>query len=219
MFGAFAAAVGERPREPEPRRMPTPQPPPLARALRAALAFRQPALDVAHLAPALFVETAARCDAADRAYRAAIERVLAPDDAREVLGTASAFRARVREIRSAARSESDALLAASRRAPVEFDPLDVVAPRIDGLNHVDVVRMADLCDRARQQVAALRAQANARIAAHLSDGTRDELVSAKRARIVAFTGAVHAELLPHSAAVERFSQTVESLAALADGWY
>ncbi len=167
----------------------------------------------------LFVETTASCDAADRAYRAAIETVLAPADAREVLGTMSAFRAHVRDVRSAARTEIDALV--GRAAPVlpDFDPLDVVAPRIEGLSHVASVRLADLSDRARLRVDALRAEANARIAPQLSEAAREALAAAKRARMVAFTGAVHAELAPMAASLERFSPTVEALATLADGWY
>jgi hypothetical protein len=171
------------------------------------------------LTTSLFTETAVRCDAADRAYRAVIEDVLAPADAREVLGTMSAFRAHVRDVRSAARTEIDALVARAARALPDFDPLDVVAPRIEGLSHVDGVRVADLSDRARLRVDALRAEANARIAPHLSDASREALSAAKRVRIVAFTGAVHAELAPLATSLERFSATVESLATLADTWY
>jgi hypothetical protein len=193
--------------------------PPLVRALRSGLLFRQPSLGAAHLPEALFMETAVRCDAADRDYRAAIEAVLAPADAREVLGTMSAFRAHVRDVRSAARTEIAALIARVVREPPDFDPLDVAAPRIEGLSHVDGVRLADLSDRARLRVDALRLEANARIAPHLSDAARDALAAAKRARIAAFTGAVHAELVPLTASLDRFSATVEALSTLADGWY
>jgi len=187
--------------------------------LRSGLLFRQPSLGAAALPESLFVETAVRCDTADRAYRSAIEDVLAAADAREVLGTMSAFRAHVRDIRAAARTEIGTLVARVAGAPPDFDPLDVVAPRIEGLSHVDGVRLADLCDRARLRVDALRAEANARIAPHLSEGAREALAAAKRARIDAFTGAVHAQLAPLSASLERFSPTVEALAMLADGWY
>jgi hypothetical protein len=191
---------------------------PLARALRAALLFRQPALEPDRLPPALFAGTAAACDEADRVYRAAIGGALAPDAARELLATASGFRERVREIRTAVCAEIDTLLVRSGIAPVDFDPLDVVSPRVGGLNHVAIVRLADVCDRARLQVGSLRAEANARIAPLLSESARGELASAKRARIAAFHGAVHAELA-RLGPLERFSQTVESLATLADGWY
>jgi hypothetical protein len=191
----------------------------LARALRRALIFRQPSLDPAGLTTSLFTETVVRCDAADRAYRGEIETVLAPADAREVLGTMSAFRAHVRDVRSAARTEIDALVARSARVLPDFDPLDVAAPRIDGLSHVDGVRLADLSDRARLRVDALRAEANGRIAPHLTEAAREALAAAKRVRIVAFTGAVHAELAPLATSLERFSATVESLATLADTWY
>ena len=196
-----------------------PSPPPLARVLRCALLFRQPELDPARLPQELFAETAARCDAADEAYRAVIGEVLAPAAATEVLATTRAFRARVHEIRAAARAEADALLARNAHPPVDFDPLDVVSPRVGGLSHVDSVRLADLSDRARLQVGGLRAQANATIAPLLSDDARERLAAAKRARVVAFHGAVHAELAPLGPAVERFSLTVEGLAGVADGWY
>jgi hypothetical protein len=193
--------------------------PSLARALRSGLLFRQPSLEPAALPTSLFTETVVRCDAADRAYRAAIEDVLAAADAREVLGTMGAFRAHVRDVRSAVRTEIDVLVSRAARVLPDFDPLDVVAPRIEGLSHVDGVRLADLSDRARLRVDALRAEANARIAPHLSEGAREKLATAKRVRITAFTGAVHAELAPLAASLERFSPTVEALAALADAWY
>jgi hypothetical protein len=192
---------------------------PLARALRAALLFRQPSLDPARLPASLFVDTAAGCDEADRVYRAAIADVLASAAAGDMLATASAFRERVREIRAAARTEIDALLVRSGNVPIDFDPLDVVSPRVGGLNHVEIIRLADLCDRARLQVGGLRADANARIAPLLTEDSRSALATAKRARITAFHGAVHAELAPLGFSLERFSQTVESLATLADGWY
>lgn len=192
---------------------------PLARALRAALLFRQPSLEPAGLPAALFDDTPAACDGADRVYRAAIVRVLSPDAAREVLEATDSFRERVRAIRTAARTEIDALLVRGGNAPVDFDPLDVVSPRIGGLNHVASVRLADLCDRARLQVGALRAEANTRIAPLLSETSRSELATAKRARVAVFHGAVHADLARLGVPLERFSQTVESLATLADGWY
>ncbi|GAC1304568.1 MAG: hypothetical protein NVSMB19_15490 [Vulcanimicrobiaceae bacterium] len=196
-----------------------PQPPPLARTLRTALLARQPRIDPSGLPPALFVETVAACDAADRRYRDAIERALAPRDARELLATASAFRGRVRELRATTGAEIDALFARAGRSPVAIDPLDLTTPRVSGLSHVDLVRLADLADRARANVARLRAQANDRIAPLLDAAARDALVAAKQARGVAFAGAVHAELTPFGATIERFSGTVEALATLADGWY
>lgn len=191
----------------------------LVHALRAGLLFRQPALDQARLPGTLFVAAVAAFDEADRAYRAAIGRVLAPDAAREMLAATDAFRERVRKTRTAVRAEIDTLLVRSGVPPADFDPLDVVSPRIGDLNHVAIVRLADLCDRARLQVGAVRAEANVRIAPLLTETSRDELATAKRARITAFRGAVHADLAPIGFSLERFSQTVESLATLADGWY
>ena len=192
---------------------------PLARALFAALLFRQPALDPARLPAPLFVAAVAAFDEADAAYRAAIGGALEPDAAREMLDAIDAFRERVRKVRAAVRAEIDALLVRSGSAAVDFDPLDVVAPRIGELNHVAAVRLADLGDRARLQVGEMRAEANARIAPLLTETSRDRLATAKRARVTAFRGAVHAELAPIGFSLERFSQTVESLASLADGWY
>jgi hypothetical protein len=219
MLKRWQATYGEMGRMTSPLVPPASSAPPLVRALRSGLLFRQPSLAAAQLPESLFMETAVRCDAADRAYRAAIEDVLAPADAREVLGTMSAFRAHVRDVRSAATTEIAALITRVVREPPDFDPLDVTAPRIEGLSHVDGVRLADLSDRARLRVDALRAEANARIAPHLSEAARDALAAAKRARVAAFTGAVHAELVPLAASLERFSTTVEALSTLADGWY
>ena len=192
---------------------------PLARALRSALLFRQPALDPARLPATLFVAAVAAFDEADEGYRAAIGGALVPVAAGEMLAAIDAFRERVRKVRAAVRAEIDALLVRSGVAPVDFDPLDVVSPRIGELNHVAAVRLADLGDRARLQVGAMRAEANARIAPLLTETSREVLATAKRARVTAFRGAVHAELAPIGLSLERFSQTVESLASLADGWY
>jgi hypothetical protein len=53
----------------------------------------------------------------------------------------------------------------------------------------------------------------------LSVAARDALIAAKRARLAAFRGAVHAALVPFASRVDRYSDTVESLASVADGWY
>jgi hypothetical protein len=48
---------------------------------------------------------------------------------------------------------------------------------------------------------------------------REALTEAKRVRVVAFRGAVHAALSPFTASIEHYSDIVEALASLADGWY
>jgi len=193
-------------------------PPALVRALRSALLARQPRLDPATLEPLLFVETVVACDAADRRYRAAIE-ALAPAAAREILPVTSAFRALVRDVRTTIGNETALLFTRSGLTPVDIDPLDLATPRVSGLSHVDLVRLADLADRARAAVRRLREDANERIAPLLTDLMRESLLTAKRERGIAFAGAVHAELTPLGRRVERFSDTVEALATLADGWY
>lgn len=167
----------------------------------------------------LFAGVVVACDAADRRYRAAIETALSAASASALWATTSAFRARVRDVRAATRVETDALFARAGQPPLEIDPLDLATPRVSGLSHVDLVRLADLADRARATVGTLRAHANEKIAPLLDDATRATLVAAKRERGIAFTGAMHAELLPLGTAVERFSEVVEALATLADGWY
>ncbi len=196
-----------------------PKEPALVRTLRTALLTRQPRLDAATLPPLLFVEAVVACDAADRRHRKAIELALSPSSAGELLAATSAFRARVRDVRATIGADVEALFARGGLTPVDIDPLDLMMPRISGLSHVDIVRLADLSDRARARVDALRTQANERIAPLLNATARDALMAAKRERVVAFSGALHAELTPLGAAVERFSATVEALATLADGWY
>ena len=97
--------------------------------------------------------------------------------------------------------------------------LDLLSPRAERLTHVDATRLASAGDRARQRVAAHRAEANSRIAPLLGDAERAALVAAKTARAVAFRGAVHAAVVPLLGEAGRVSETIEALASLAGDWY
>lgn len=195
------------------------RPPALAPCLRTALAVRQDAAICAALPAGLFDAAAAECDAADAAYRTTFARVLSKSAARDALALTDAFRANVRALRTAAAAEAAAMFRRAGRAAPAFDVLDVAPPPSDGLTHVDIVRLADLGDRARARIARFRSDANEKLGPLLGDEARDALVAAKRARVAAFHGAIHAALAPHGPQIARFTVTVEALATLADGWY
>jgi hypothetical protein len=95
----------------------------------------------------------------------------------------------------------------------DFDPLDTYVPAIPA-SHAHAVRAANTADLARNEVAQLRAQANARIGELLD---RDEIVrltEAKRARNAAFDHAIR------SAVPAGTSDGIAThLMLLADGWY
>jgi hypothetical protein len=190
----------------------------LENALRAALLARSPALPVSDVGRDAFEATVRSCTEADLAFQRSIGATLAPAAAREVLAATSSFRARVRAVRSRALAET--LHVAGVGTGDSFaDPLDVVTPRISNLSHVAAVRLADVSDRARAEVAVLRRHANERIEPVLTTAARSALIEAKRARLVAFRGAVHAALVPFASRVDRFSDTVESRAAGGDPGY
>ncbi|GAC1420584.1 MAG: hypothetical protein NVSMB64_29520 [Candidatus Velthaea sp.] len=192
--------------------------PPLGRALgakfRALTGSNDPAIDSAML-PAV-----AALDAADRAYRAAIETILPPDSARTLLETMAAFRAAAHSVREAARTELETLYARSGRSYGDFDPLDAFVPSPAGLSHLDGVRAADIADRAKARIDALRGEANGRIAAAASSApsSTGAIIAAKRARNTAFAGAVHAAIVPLLGGGP-VGPTVEAIAGLAEGWY
>jgi hypothetical protein len=195
--------------------------PPLARALGAKLRARRglvitrdpDAVDTA------FIPAVVAMDAADRAYRAAIERILERDRAQAVLGAMAAFRAAVARVRAQAREEIAGLYAAASLSYGAYDPLDDYVPPAGGLAHVDGVRAADVADRAKANVIALRRDANARIAGELGPHA-PALIAAKQTRNAAFAGALHAVVVPLAGARSGpVSDAIEALAALADAWY
>ncbi len=195
------------------------RPPALAPCLRTALAVRQDTAVASTLPARIFDAAEAACDAADARYRETFARVLPKRAAREAAELTETFRASVRTLRAAAAEEAGAMFARAGRPAPHFDVLDVAPPPADGLTHVDIVRLADLGDRARARVARFRDEANGRLVPLLGDEAREALVAAKRARIAAFHGAIHAALAPYGPSLARFTATVEALATLADGWY
>lgn len=193
--------------------------PALVATLRTALVARAPRVDPSHLSPFLFVESVVGCDAADRRYRDAIRSELAPDAARDLLAASDAFRADVFALRVATGTQIDALLRRGGLAAVAIDAFDLATPRLSGLTHVDLVRLADLGDRARRDFDGARARANDLIAPLLDPQSREALVNARKTRICAFSDAIGQPLTDLRAEIERFPVTVEALAMLADRWY
>jgi hypothetical protein len=143
-------------------------------------------------------------DAADRAYRAAIETHLPPTKATSLLQAMALFRADVAALRERTRATTEY---------GDFDPLDTYVPAIDA-SHAHAVRAANTADLARSEVARLRAQANTRIGELLERDEIDHLTEAKRARNAAFDRAVR-EALPPAAG----DKLATHLMLLADGWY
>ncbi len=192
----------------------------LALALRAGLLVRCDALDPAHVPREQFVDSLALFEAADDAYRQAIRATLRNDAAQSIIAEARAFRIALAAIRERAHAEIAPIYARAGRAYGDHDPLDTVAPSTAGLAHVDSVRVADCSDRARDDAARLRERANGRILPLLRPEDITTLIEAKRTRIVAFRGAIHAAAMPLLLGVAaKPSDIVESLATLADGWY
>lgn len=193
---------------------------PLARALRAGLLARRPELVPDRIERDAFAAALPLLASADDAFRGAIVATLRNDAAQSVLSQTSAFQERVRAIRTRTRAEIAQIYGRSGRTYGDDDPLDVVQPSVAGLAHVDGVRVADLSDRARAEVARLRDDANARVTPLLKPDDVAALIDAKRRRIAAFRGAVHGVVMPIAyGLIVNLSDTVESLATLADGWY
>lgn len=153
---------------------------------------------------ARFEAAVARLEEVDHAYRAVVERILPPERAKEMLAAMSSFRAEVAELRERVRAA----------APYgDFDPLDTFVPGFPG-SHADAVRAANTGDRAREEVAQLRARVNARITALLEPAQIEQLMQAKRARNAAFDRVIR-EAVPRDVSDRLATQ----LMLLADGWY
>ncbi len=193
--------------------------PPLARVLAAKLSAHVELQGEPESVALAFTPAIAAMDAADRAYRKAIESVLAPAAASEVLGTMAAFRHQVTQIRENAAKEIRALYERAGKTYGDYDPLDTYTPSTSGLAHVDGVRVADLGDRARADVARIRTEANARIAPHI--GTHAAaIVSEKKRRVTAFKGALHEVIVPIvGGSAQSISPIIDDLASIADGFY
>ena len=145
-----------------------------------------------------------KLDAADREYRVAIERILPPDRALQMLSAMDAFRGEVIDIREKTRVAG---------GYGEFDPLDTYIPSF-GRSHADAVRSANLGDRAREAVADARARINAQVALQMTERELDALLDAKESRAEAFEAAID-QALPRDVSKRLRSQLV----LLAEGWY
>ncbi len=162
-------------------------------------------------------------DAADRAYRAVIERELPRKSAHGLLEAMAGFRAEVVLVRNRARAELAQMYAGSGRTYGPFDPLDTFVPPPTGLSHVDGSRSATIADAARSRVDDMRARVNERIVRELNDVQIALLIGAKRQRLLAFEDAVRSSLragLPvGTVGGPEFDRLAAQLAQLADGWY
>ena len=193
--------------------------PPLARVLTAKLAAHVELQREPESVARAFTPAIAAMDAADRAYREAIESILAPAAGREVLGTMAAFRHQVTQIRENAAKEIRALYERAGKTYGDYDPLDTYTPSTSGLAHVDGVRVADLGDRARADVARIRTEANERIAPH-TGAHAAAIVGEKKRRVTAFKGALHEVIVPIvGGSAQSISPIIDDLASIADGFY
>lgn len=172
------------------------------RALAAYATARAP-IDLDDDLIAQLTHAVRQMDAADRAYRAAIESRLPPAKATPLLQAMARFRGDVAALREQTRATTEY---------GDFDPLDTYVPSIEA-SHAHAVRAANSADLARSEVARLRAQANARIGELLERDEIDHLTEAKRARNAAFDRAVR-DALPGAS-----DKIATHLMLLSDGWY
>ena len=173
------------------------------RALAACASARAPIEPEPAFLGAL-TEAVRQMDAADRAYRGAIEAQLPPAKATPLLQTMAQFRNAVAAVREQAREAT---------GYGDFDPLDTHVPAIEA-SHAHAVRAANTADLARGEVDRLRTQANARIGELLDRDEIERLTQAKRARNAAFDRAIRTALPP-----ETSDQLATHLMLLADRWY
>jgi hypothetical protein len=145
-----------------------------------------------------------RLDAADRAYRLAIEAALPPAKAHALLEAMTAFRNGVSEVRERTRMATNY---------GEFDPLDTYVPSIPA-SHAHAVRAANEADIARAEIAHRKAQVNAFVAESLDRTEIERLIEAKRVRNAAFDRAIRAAMPAGTG-----DQLATNLLLLADGWY
>jgi hypothetical protein len=173
------------------------------RALAACASARAP-IDLDDAFFAKLMAAVQQMDAADRAYRAAIEAQLPPAKAQPLLRTMAAFRADVAQLRERTRVTTEY---------GDFDPLDTYVPSIPA-SHAHAVRAANTADLARNEVAQMRTQANARIGELLERDDIVRLTEAKRVRNAAFDRAIR-DAVPAGTS----DQIATHLMLLADGWY
>ncbi len=172
------------------------------RALAACASARAP-VDVDDALLETLTAAVRAMDAADKIYRATIEAQLPAAKASALLLAMGTFRNNVAALRERTREAT---------GYGDFDPLDTYVPAIEA-SHAHAVRAANTADIARNEVAQLRAKANARIGELLERDEIQRLTDAKRARNAAFDLAVRAALPGAS------DQIATHLMLLADGWY
>lgn len=153
---------------------------------------------------AAFTAAVERLDAADRAYRVAIEAALPAEKAHALLAAMTAYRNGVAEVRERTRGITNY---------GDYDPLDTYVPSIPA-SHAHAVRAANEADLARAEVAHRRAQVNAHVAESLDKAEIERLIEAKRVRNAAFDRAIR-EAVPSGTS----DQVATNLLLLADGWY
>jgi hypothetical protein len=156
-----------------------------------------------HVSAGALSAATAEFDVADAAYRQAIETNLPPHEARETLAALTAFRSRVSALRKAVRSPEY----------IDLDPLDTYGPPATG-SHAQAVRNNAATDAARAEVAALRAELNAKITGLLERIQIERLVEAKRVRNAAFDRSLRAALPPGTS-----DKLATQILLLVDGWY
>jgi hypothetical protein len=175
----------------------------LVRALAACASARAP-IDIDDEFIARLMSAVREMDGADRAYRTSIEAQLPAPKATALLQAMARFRADVAAVRERTRVTT---------GYGDFDPLDTYVPAIPA-SHAHAVRAANTADLGRNEVAQLRAQANARIGELLD---RDEIVrltEAKRVRNAAFDKAIRGAVPAGTS-----DGIATHLMLLADGWY
>jgi len=176
----------------------------LAQALVALTVAQAPEAASAEALRVAFDAAIVRMDDADRAYVAAIERILPPAKAAEMVAAMTAFRDDVYALRARTRAET---------GYGDFDPLDTYVPSL-AVSHGQSVRIANAADLARGHVAVLRAKVNASIGALLEREEIDRLTEAKRQRNAAFDAAIRAAV-PRGTS-DRLGTL---LLVLAESWY
>lgn len=195
----------------------------LALALAAAAASRLHLDDDAEARLRVsFTQAVSATDAADRAYRAAIESTLPRESAHTMLSTMAAFREMVQQTRESATRELDEIWKRYGKSYGWFDPLDTYAAPTHGLNHADATRAATIADRARGQVDALRAQANEAVAKTLTAQQIEALRQDKLQRRERFRTALSdaaREALGSPVEQPQFDALLDHLTVLAEGWY
>jgi hypothetical protein len=176
----------------------------LPRALAALAEARVQAETDHETLVAAFTAAVERLDAADRAYRVAIEAALPAEKSHSLLEAMAAYRNGVAEVRERTRTVTNY---------GDYDPLDTYVPSIPA-SHAHAVRAANEADIARAEVAHRRAQINAHVAESLDKAEIERLIEAKRVRNAAFDRAIRAAVPSGTS-----DHVATNLLLLADGWY